>query len=225
MIAFHRKLVLYSGGQTNKNYPLHQALVDLVDHKRQISMTYIPYCYSGHKKYYLRAVNRYKKFGIKKFHCMPVDRPISTESLKKTLNSDIIYLAGGNTFYFLMHLQKSKMLKPLYNYVKAGGVLAGLSAGALIMTPDIRLAGYPSFDCDDNEVGLKNLKALGLVEAEFFPHLDNSKRLHDALLKYSKKSHHPLFACEDGGGLVIDGHRKTFFGKSCFYVKGHRMDI
>jgi len=48
-------------------------------------------------------------------------------------------------------------------------VLAGPSVGAIILTPTIGTAGPPLPDPDDNDVKLKNLRALGLVRFEFSP--------------------------------------------------------
>ena len=99
------------------------------------------------------------------------DRPDRTpgssiaRSAKTTLlASDVIYLSGGNTYYFLHHLRRSGPIPVLREFVARGGVLAGLSAGAILMTPHIGLAGYPSFDRDENDVGLRNEASLALVD-------------------------------------------------------------
>jgi dipeptidase E len=97
-----------------------------------------------------------------------------------------------------------------------------LSAGALILTPHIKLAGYPRFDCDDNTVKLKNLKALGLLKFEFFPHYSDSPRLRRALISYSRKNKKPIFASDDGGGLVVDNGWITFYGKVFVFYRGKR---
>ena len=91
--------------------------------------------------------------------------------------SDIVYLAGGNTYYFLDHLRRSGLLDELALFARRGGVVAGLSAGALILTPHIGLAGYPAFDRDENTVGLgrSGCRGLGLVGFEFFPHYRRSR--------------------------------------------------
>jgi dipeptidase E len=62
------------------------------------------------------------------------------------------------------------MLPLLKKFIQDGGILTGLSAGAIMMTETIEMAGYPPFDCDENEDNLKNLKSLNLVDFYFFPH-------------------------------------------------------
>ncbi len=214
-------LVLYSGGQTQSNKKLHGALSDLVGVQSKKSLTYIPYCYEGCEVYFNRAKKRYSRFGFNQFHCAPVDRPMTKPVLEKMLSSDVIYLAGGNTFYFLYHLKKSGVLPKLKNYALSGGLLTGLSAGAIIMTPHIGLASYPSFDCDDNEVGLKKLNSLNLVNFEFFPHYNSTHtRLKNSLKKYSLKAKKNILASHDGGGVVVENGNNHLLGQNTLFAQG-----
>ena len=165
------KLVLYSGGQNSSNRRLHQALVDLAKEGRQtrrpLQMTYFPFCADGSSAFFSRIARRYRNFGVSKFLSLSADASPSKEEIKRAFQSDIIYLAGGNTFYFLKHLQTAGLMRPLLNFVKKGGVLAGLSAGGLIMSPTIKLAADRGLGPDPNEVKLKKLIGLGLFPFEF----------------------------------------------------------
>ena len=111
------------------------------------------------------------------------------------MDSDLVYLDGGNTYYFLWHLKKTGLFRLLQDYVSEGGVLAGCSAGGIIMTPDIRTAGFPNFDKDDNYVGLRDTEGLGVVGFEFsifflqlpsrlFVHYSSSEAQCQALLPF-----------------------------------------
>jgi len=214
------KLIFYSGGQTDKNRLVHQALSDLVPQKKSKSMTYIPFCKDGANPYFYRLKRRYTRYGFNRFLQVPVDEDFSERDFTHALQSDVIYLAGGNTYYFLHHLMKKKLLARLKKYAMEGGVLAGLSAGGLIMTPHIELAGYPDFCSDDNEVGLKRFKGLGLVRFEFFPHFSQSKRFRNALLRYSKHSKFPVCALKDGSGLVVSSGNIKCLGSGFWFEKG-----
>jgi len=221
------KLVLLSGGQNPSNRKLHQAVVDLVPKTvKHKSFTYIPFCSEYSDIFYNRSVRRYRALGVERFQCLPVDAPMDPRALKKALQSDIIYLAGGNTFYFLKHLRQSKMLPHLTRFVKRGGVLAGLSAGAIIMTPNIGLAGVPSYDADENEVGLKDFTSLGLVDFEFFPHfMPRSKRLIESLKRYSMKTKNPVYASEDGCGIAVTDQGRDIFGKLYGFDRGRYFQL
>jgi dipeptidase E len=218
-----QRLVFYSGGQEKRNWLLHEELVTLARKKKRVHMTFIPFCSEGHNVFYQRFIRRYKPYGATHFDCIPVDDPslkLQRDTKERILNSDIIYLSGGNTYYFLKHLRSSGIDKLLQSHVAKGGVLGGLSAGSIIMTPHIGLAGYPAFDRDENEVGIKKLHSLNLVNFEFFPHYRNSKRYREAMLSYSKKSKYPIYACKDGSGLVVHDDRFTVYGEVFLFLNG-----
>jgi dipeptidase E len=217
------RLVLYSGGQRPENRFLHQSVFDLCGLKKNPKFTYIPFCAENAKTYYARITRRYRSFGFREFHCLPVDQPFDRSDFLRALRSDVIYLAGGNTFYFLYHLKRSGLLPQLRKFARDGGVLAGLSAGAIILTPNIRLASVPKFDADENDVGLRDLEGLGLTSFEFSPHYSDNRTRNTALLNYSKKITLPVYASVDGSGIVVDGDRFTVLGKTAVFYRGHRV--
>lgn len=89
----------------------------------------------------------------------------------KLLSSNIVVISGGNTFNLLRNLRKSGLDKSIKEFVtKPDFVLAGFSAGALVLTPTITVCDLPNFD--ENLVGLDDLSGLGIVDFEIFPHYD-----------------------------------------------------
>lgn len=221
------KLVLYSGGQERSNHFLHRALIGLTGKSRSKRMTYIPFCADGAGLFFHRFSRRYRAYGGTEFHCLPVDQEMSERAIQKALNGDVIYLAGGNTYYFLKHLQESGLLPRLRKYAREGGVLAGLSAGALILTPCIRLAGIPKLNADENEVKLKDLRALNLTHFEFSPHFTGHPPSERELELYSRKLDYPIYACKDGGGIVVDEslHRFEAFGQVYVFHQGRKYGL
>lgn len=217
------KLVFYSGGDHFKNRELDYALLSLV--RKNIQITYIPYCSEEAEESFQHFKWYYRKYHLKRFLLFQVDQSFTQRMLKQVLKSDMIYLSGGNTYYFLKHLRRSGMTGHLRNFVKNGGILAGSSAGSIIMTPNIHMAALPSFDCDDNEVNLKRLKSLNLVKFEFSPHYRKSKRYDAELRIYSKKLDYPVYACTDGSGIVINGKSRTFVGHVIGFFKGRKCSI
>lgn len=216
------KLVFYGGGEGRDNHLLDKEAISLTG-KNYPRMTYIPSASFDGEMDFKDFIEQYSFFDITQFIYFPVDLPFDRVLMQEAFKSDIIHLAGGNTFYFLYCLRKQGLLKELKNFVKRGGVLTGLSAGGIIMTPSIETAAFPSFDRDDNDIHLKNLKSLNLVSFDFFPHYKNSPRYEKALLSYSKKSPHPLIACPDGCGVVVDDKSLKFVGKISIFFKGKRI--
>lgn len=117
------------------------------------------------------------------------------------------------------------MLPKLRKFAQNGGVLAGLSAGALIMTPSIKLAGIPKFDADENAVGLRDLSGLGLTNFEFSPHHTENKNREKVLSQYSRKCKSPIYACVDGGGIVVNDQQLTAYGRTTVFHRGERFKL
>lgn len=218
------KLVFYSGGDEKDNKLLDRAFVELMGKKNPV-VTFIPSSSYLSDQEFKAFVSHYSRFKITKFIHFPIDIPFDRIMFQEVMRSDAIHLGGGNTFYFLNTLRKANLLKELRTFVEKGGVLTGLSAGAIIMTENIELAGYPDFDRDENLVGLKNLSSLNLVDFGFFPHFRNSARYDAVFKKYSKSSKKVIYACPDGAGIVINGEEIRFIGKTFAFADGHKFSI
>lgn len=145
--------------------------------------------------------------------------------IRDVFNSDLIYLGGGNTYYLMHYLRRSRFGELILQYIKEGGVLAGSSAGAIVMTPTIGTAGFPSFDRDENTVGLKSNQGLGLVGFEVFPHYTHEPRYIRELKEYAEKLTHPLYAIPDGGCIRVDRGRLVVYGDCRIYVDGQHCRL
>ena len=215
------KLIFYGGGFEHENLSLDKEAIKLTG-KKSPQVTYIPSCSYESEIDFRHFAEHYYKLGTRKIICFPVDIETDNTLQNFSFESDIIHLSGGNTYYFLKHLRKNKLLPKLKKFVERGGVLTGLSAGGILMTPDIKTAGYPPFDKDDNEENIRNLNALGLVDFEFFPHYKNSQRYNNVLAQESKKTLRPILASPDGAGIVVNGDKLKFVGKSFCFIGGKK---
>ena len=218
------KLIFYGGGHDFENVRLDDILIGLTQNKSP-QITFIPSSSYFSEQDFREFVEQYNRHKLTRFINFPVDLPYSNVLKKEAFKSDVIHLSGGNTYYFLHHLRKSKLVGELKSFVKRGGILTGLSAGGIIMTKDIATAGFPDFDRDDNEDGLTDFRGLGLVNFEFFPHYANSKRYEKALLKHSQETHRAIYACPDGSGVVVNGDEITFVGKVLCFHNGEKFQL
>jgi dipeptidase E len=213
-------LIFYSGGGTRENRVLAREVIASLEGKRNPVIAFVPADaesaeadFSAFKKGFSRTV-------IKRFRCIPVDRSLSEKAENALLSADAIFLGGGNTFYFLNNLRKRKLLPKLRRFAKNGGLLMGLSAGSILMTPSIMTAAVPAMDSDDNEIGLRNLSALKLVPFEFSPHYYHSREADRELKNYSKSLPHPIYACADGEGIVVKNGAIHFIGRVAVFRNG-----
>lgn len=218
------KLVLYSGGNEADNRFLNLRALELTGVKSP-KLTLIPSSSYDAEDDFRFFVQEFSKLGVQKFMHFCVDIPNTKTVLYEAMKSDLIFLGGGNTFYFLKHLKKAGMFAHFSKFLKRGGVLCGLSAGAIVLTPHVHTATFPHFDCDENPWDMKNLSAMRLVNFEFFPHYKNSKRYDAELLHHSKKSKIPLYACPDGGGIVIENQQISFCGKGHLFYQGKKLTV
>ncbi|MFL5784615.1 MAG: Type 1 glutamine amidotransferase-like domain-containing protein [Bacteriovoracaceae bacterium] len=218
------KLVLYSGGLEKDNRSLDRSFLDLLSKKNPV-VAFIPSSSYLSEQEFKAFVRHYSRFKISRFIHFPIDVPFDRIMFQEVMRSDAIHLAGGNTFYFLNSLRKAKLLPELRKYVlEKNGVLTGLSAGAILMTENIEMAAYPEFDRDENNVNLKNLSALNLLNFAFFPHFKNSARYDAVFRKYSRTKKKVIYACPDGAGIVVADDEIRFVGP-CFGFAGGQKFI
>ncbi|MEI8346223.1 MAG: Type 1 glutamine amidotransferase-like domain-containing protein [Pseudomonadota bacterium] len=227
------KLILLSGGGPEDNVILLDALSDILHRKQQrsfsqsVQLAFIPADSYGSEHEFAEVVEDFLPWGVDKFLHFPVDLnlPLNKILQKEVFKSDIIFLGGGNTFHFLHTLRKKKLLTPLKDFAQRGGILIGLSAGSIMMTPTIDTASMPAFDRDDNDEHITNFKALNLVDFHFFPHYVGGDRYDRELLRFSRQVKVPLYACTDGGGIVIDEDSFSFYGNMFSFTNGLKIRV
>ncbi|GKI14902.1 putative peptidase Lmo0363 [Oscillospiraceae bacterium] len=141
---------------------------------RNKSVTYIPTASVVEKLGFFVKIG---KWNLRRLGLVVEELDVSTSSYDTIVNTliknDIIYIAGGNTFYLLQELRKSGADKILTQEVKKGKLFIGESAGAIVMAPDI---GYSAvMDCVEKAPGLKDYVGLGLIDFYVVPHYKNWK--------------------------------------------------
>ena len=218
------RLILYSGGEVADSDALNKEVLRIIGKKRP-SFTFIPANFDESQDEFEGFIEDFSFHGVSDFLKFSIDQPFSPVQMRKALRRDFIFLGGGNTFLFLKSLRQSGMVKLLKDYVRGGGVLGGMSAGSILITPSIDTASFPSFDRDDNRYGMKKLNALGLTNFEFFPHYKNTQGYIRALRDYTLTSRYPLYACPDGSGIVVEDNSVQFIGKSWGYSGGELFRI
>lgn len=118
---------------------------------------------------------------------------------KKLLSSDIVVISGGNTFTLLNHLRLSGLDKAILEFwQKDNVVLAGFSAGAIVLTPTIEVANYG----DTDDLKLTNLTGLNIVDFQVWPHYELSQEAE--VIEYKTKNQTELRTIGDDDVLVID---------------------
>ena len=72
-------------------------------------------------------------------------------------------------------------------------IVAGYSAGAMVLTPTVRLAAFEPWENENAGVGLTNFDALHLVDYEVFPHYSEEvKNVFDLYRKTTTRLVKPI---------------------------------
>lgn len=116
--------------------------------------------------------------------------------------TDVVYVAGGNTFYLLNQLRRSGFGEMLDKFVENGGKYVGASAGALVAGPDIEIAAT----ADELVPDLESTRGLGWVDIVPMPHYGMSSRtksIDNAVNQY--KSKYKVVPITDDQAILVDG--------------------
>lgn len=120
--------------------------------------------------------------------------------IAKVQSATILLITGGNTFKLLHHLRKSGLDKAITEFWKRDGVvLAGFSAGAIVLSPSIKTAEIYG---DLNEVGLADLSGLKIVDFEIWPHYESAQAQEVA--DYESKSSYNLQTIRNEEIMILD---------------------
>ena len=201
-----KKLVLYSDQIINMSENIDKELLKLIG-KENPKVGYIASYTDTDRVWFYRNKEYYAKMGINNFSYFDVDKEFDETKVEDLLSSDAIHLSGGNTFYFLSLFKKRKFIELIKDYVYRGGVLIGVSAGSIIMTPKIDIAGF----IDENEIELTETEGLELVEFEYMPHWQKENNI-DNIIDYSRNNNSTVYICSDRDGIIIDNDEIKFIG-------------
>jgi len=175
------KLVLYSDQIAGVSERVDEGLLRLIG-LGSAMVAYIPSCTDENRDYFNQKVKYYSRLGIRNLFYFDLDKEYDEDQISKLLSCDVIHLSGGNTFRFLYNLQRRNFSVLLRKYVHDGGILVGISAGAILMSHTIKAASI----VDTNEVAINDLTGIGLVGFDFFPHYQGDNDYLNAVLQFSR---------------------------------------
>jgi len=127
----------------------------------------------------------------------------------KIEQANILLITGGNTFELLHNLRQSKLDQAVIEFSKRNDcILAGFSAGAIVLSPTILAASQPTGDdpsdlVDENLVGITDLTGLKIIDFEVFPHY-NPQKDKETLTKYRQISSNQVREITDREYIVIN---------------------
>ena len=209
------KLLLFSD-QNHSQLEVRTQLVKLTG-KSKPTIGYISSCPDPSRQFYEQTKQYYARFEAKLTPCLDLESGFDSNCLELVFQADAIHLSGGNTYQFFYWILRRGLRERLYEYARSDKVIIGVSAGSIIMTPDV---SYAELCGDYNHVGLKTLNGLALVNFNFVPHAIAEDTITQNILHKSQQDNSRVVVASDNNWLVVDGSNIQVYGKPKLIVDG-----
>lgn len=191
-------IIIYSDFKPNVSREVDDALLKLLEGSR-CRIAYIPSDSDPKRRYFQKVQLSYEKLGISEVTYFDLGLEFDSLATVALLKHDAIHLSGGDPFKFLEHIKIRQFGPVLKSYLKSGGILIGVSAGAMILTPSLELIK----EIDSEPVPKSCQRALGLIDFEFYPHFKHDKLTTERIARYAKLRKKVIYACDDEAGMIV----------------------
>jgi dipeptidase E len=214
-----KTIIAIGGGEIGRpGYPIETTQIDKeiirLTGKKSPKLLFVPTASSDSESYY-EVVKKYfgKKLGCKTDVLYLIKEKLSNKEIKeKILNSDILYVGGGDTLKMMKIWKKNGVDKILKQAYEKGIVLSGLSAGSICW---FKFGNSDSRKFTDPNADLIKVSGLGLINALHCPHYDFDKNRKPDLKKMMKKTSGVAMAIDNCCAIeVIDDKYRIISSKS-----------
>lgn len=213
-----KKIIAIGGGEIGRpGYKIETKAIDQeiikLSAKKNPRFLFIPTA-SGESEAYCDTVKNY--FG-KKLSCqvdvlyLNKNKLTSKQLQAKILQTDIIYVGGGDTAMMMRLWRKHGLDKILLKAYRKGIVLSGLSAGSICWFA----SGQSDYKkMKDPKAAYARVSGLGLIKALHVPHFDVDKQRHKDLKVTLKKTNNLAIALDNCCALeVLDDQYRVIASK------------
>ena len=205
----------------NPNEPIIENYILNLSDSQKPNITFFPTASAENSDY---IVNFYTAFSSLNCNAKHISLFKNTPNLESIIiDSDIIYIGGGNTKSMLAVFKEWGLDKLLLKAYKDGKILAGVSAGAICW--------FDQGITDSWEDGLRVLDCMGILKGVCCPHYDGEVDRKPSVEKFLKSNEiDACFCIEDGAAIHYQNNRfKTalafYQNKNAYEVKLNRGSI
>jgi dipeptidase E len=125
----------------------------------------------------------------------------------------VVFVSGGNTFHLLDQARKTGFDSWLRQHIESI-VYVGVSAGSIVMTPNIGIA--PVDNGDKNLAGITDLTGFNFVDFEVSPHTPEMVSI-EANQEYAKSTRNKLYAYNDRSAIGVVGDERTIINEGQYW--------
>lgn len=198
------KIILHSDQSLDKTGALDAKLLVSLTGKRSPRIGYIPSRPDQRRKTFAEQQRYYEKIGFGSLQYFEPEERSSAEEIQAFFASDVIHLSGGAVSPFMARLRATGCEGHLRDFAQRGGVLLGVSAGAMLLGTTFQSASLfgekGSFD------------GLGLFDFEIVPHVAEHFPRLDLLRSFAVKIKKTVYALNDGDVVVVSGAKIKTYG-------------
>lgn len=200
------KIIAIGGGEVREKstYKIDQEIVNFTG-KKKPKLLFIPTASWDAEGYFLGIKEYFGKLGCKVDVLYLIkEKPSKKEIEKKILDSDIIYVGGGNTLKMMTIWRNFGVDEILKKALKKNIVLSGMSAGSICW-----------FDCGNSDsrkftsksTQLIKVTGLKFIKALHCPHYDIEPHRQEDLKRMMKKSPLVAIAIENNCAIQIEDNQ------------------
>jgi dipeptidase E len=127
-------------------------------------------------------------------------------------NADVLFVAGGNTFYLLQEARKSGFVELAREMVGKGVIYAGSSAGSVIAGPSIE--PVKKIDEPEKVAKFKSYEGLCLVDFVVLPHFGEKGFMkgYEKSLPELERMPYKFFKINDKQAVTVEGSKVRVVG-------------
>ena len=212
-----KKLVLIGGGDIgrgNTSYEtkeIDEKIVKLTGIAKP-NLLFIGLASSFSDSYYDTIKKIYRDLGCECAYLKKKNIINNPDIVKEKINkANIIYIGGGDTVKLINDIKEYKINELLLEAYNRGCVLAGTSAGAILLSN----SGYSdSYILRGESNKYEFIKGLGLSNINFCPHYHSSKEKDEELESDLKEFKEPVYCLENCTALeILDNNIKVIKAK------------
>lgn len=208
------KVILYS----NEVIP-EKLRVDkyLYSQKDDVRIAFIPLIVEEDTKikHYKIVQHYYGSIGIKSVDYFDLTKNSTAEILDTIEQYEVFHFSGGNTLETMQYFKEQGLDKFFRKTARKEKIFIGHCGGAVLLSSNASWVRLRTEDIGDVLDKHSEYRALDLVNFEFLPHYNRFKKEQEFLQKvieYSIGIKNPIYACNDGDGIIIDGHNLKCIG-------------
>ncbi len=214
-----RKIVALGGGEIGRpGFPIETTEIDKeiikLTGKKNPKLLFIPTASSDSESYFGIVKKHFgKRLGCRTDVLYLIKKKLSKKEIRnKILDSDIIYVGGGDTLKMMKIWKKDGVDKILKEAHEREIVLSGLSAGSICW---FKWGNSDSRKFINPKADLIKISGLGLINALHCPHYDFEKKRKMSLKKMMKKTSGIAIAIENCCAIeIVDDKYRIISSKS-----------